>query len=145
MAHSSLSRRSEWWPGRLLADWFDWPSRTAWTEGEGMLRLEEYREEDTLVIRAEIPGIDPDKDVSISVRDRTLEIRAERREEETKRDKGIRRSEFRYGSFFRAVTLPEGAKEGDVKATYKDGILEVRVPCAPAFEAEARKVTVERG
>ena len=46
-----------------------------------------------------MPGIDPDKDVQIHLRDHTLEIRAERKEEETHEEKGTRRSEFRYGTY----------------------------------------------
>jgi HSP20 family protein len=147
MAESSIARRSERWPGRRMAewlDWLDWPTFPSLGEGERMLRIEEKREDDVLVIRAEMPGIDPAKDVDITVRDRMVEIRAERREEKTSEEKGTRRSEFRYGSFARTVPLPDEAKEGDVKATYKDGILEIRVPCAPAPHAEARRIAVER-
>jgi HSP20 family protein len=125
-------------------DWLDWPSFTAWREGERMIRIEELREGDALVIRAEMPGIDPDKDVEIKVRDHLLEIRAERREEESTVQKGTRRSEFRYGSFYRAVSLPVEAKEGDVHASYKDGVLEVRVPCAPVVEEAPQRIPVTR-
>jgi HSP20 family protein len=125
-------------------DWLDWPSIAAWREGERMIRIEERRDGDALVIRAEMPGIDPDKDVDIKVRDHMLEIRAERREEESTEEKGTRRSEFRYGSFYRAVPLPTEAKEGDVQATYKDGVLEIRVPCAPAAEETPQRVPVTR-
>jgi HSP20 family protein len=109
-----------------------------------MLRIEEYRDGDTLVVRSEMPGIDPDNDVEIDLRDHMLEIRAERREEKTEEDKGTRRSEFRYGSFFRAIPLPMEAKEGDVQATYKDGVLEVRVPCAPSFDEKPHRIPIAR-
>jgi HSP20 family protein len=147
-----MTRSSEWWPIRWLAEWPDWPSRVfdwpnlaALREGERILRIEEFQEGDTLVIRSEMPGIDPDKDVAIDVRDHTLEIRAERKEETTTEERGVRHSEFRYGDFFRAVPLPTEATERDVKASYKDGILEVRVPCAPAVEAAPHKIPVTRG
>ncbi len=154
MGESSMSRRSEWWPGRRMAEWFDWPVLAGWPdwpnlaalrEGEKMLRIEEYQEGDNLVIRSEMPGIDPDKDVEIDIRDHTLEIKAERKEETTKEEKGVRRSEFRYGSFFRAIPLPADAREGDIKASYKDGILEVRVPCAPMTQEAPQKIAVARG
>jgi HSP20 family protein len=131
------------WPS--LAGWFEWPTLAALREGEKMLRIEELREGDTLVIRAEMPGIDPDKDVEIDVRDQTLEIHAERKEEKTEEAEGMRRSEFRYGRFFRAVPLPSEAKAGDVSAQYKDGILEVRVPCAPQPEEAPKRIPVSRG
>ncbi len=90
-----------------------------------------------------MPGIDPDKDVQITVSDHTLHLRAERREETKTEDKGSYRSEFRYGTFSRTVQLPVGATEKDVKATYRDGILEVRIP-VDRRAAEARKVQVQR-
>jgi HSP20 family protein len=99
-----------------------WPG-----EGAGV-RVEEFREDGTLVVRAELAGIDPDKDVEISVSDHTLHIEAERHEEEKKEGRDYVRQEFRYGSFARDLPLPSGVGEADVKASYKDGILEVRVP-----------------
>jgi len=92
------------------------------------LRVEEFRENGSLVIRCEMPGIDPDEDVEITVRDQMLRIQAERQQEEETETASGYRSEFHYGSFGRVVPLPPGASEQDVKAKYKDGILEVRVP-----------------
>ena len=117
--------------------------RQAFGEGVGLPRVEEFTEGDLVVVRAEMPGIDPDKDVQITVSDHTLHLRAERRQESETEEKGGYRSEFHYGSFARTLTLPVGATDKDVKATYKDGILEVRIPL-DRKEAEARKVAVER-
>lgn len=142
MAETSVARKSEWWPGRRMADWLDWlehPMR----DFDRVMRIEETRDDDSLTIRAELPGIDPDKDVTITLHDHSLDIRAERREETTSEEKGTHRSEFTYGSFFRRIQLPVEAKEGDVKASYKDGILEVSVPCAPQ-QQEANRIPVER-
>jgi HSP20 family protein len=142
------ARPSDW--GDMFDRWFaDWP-RLRWPEmrrtfGEGMdlLRVEEFTEGDQVVVRAEMPGIDPDKDVHISVSDHTLELRAERRQETKTEEKGGYRSEFHYGSFARSLPLPIGATDKDVKATYKDGILEVRIP-VDRKEAEAKKVPIQR-
>jgi len=82
--------------------------------------------------------------VEITLVDHALRISAERRQSEEHRDKRGYRSEFRYGSFSRTVRLPAGATEKDVKATYKDGILEVRVPLDQS-SAESRKIPIERG
>ena len=137
-------------------DWFDrwaadWPRPRFWPDlrrvfGESSfepLRVEEFTEGDSLIVRAEMPGIDPDKDVQISVSDHTLHLRAERREESKTEEKGAYRSEFRYGSFARTVPLPVGATDKDVKATYKDGILEVRIPIDRG-EAESKKIPIQR-
>ena len=95
---------------------------------EELIRVDEFRENGTFVVRAELPGIDYEKDVELTVADGTLRIAAERREEETTEDKTYRRHELRYGSFSRVLPLPEGVTEADVKATYKDGIHEGRFP-----------------
>jgi HSP20 family protein len=111
----------------------------------GWLRVEEYVDERTLVIRAELPDIDPEKDVELSVTNGMLQIRAQREEKTEKKDKGAYRSEFRYGSFVRSVPLPEGVDESDVTATYKDGILEIRAPMATEEgEPPVRKIPISR-
>ena len=110
---------------------------------EDRMRVEEYTEDGTLVIRAEMPGIDPEKDVDISMSDGLLTIRAERREEKKTEERRGYRSEFHYGAFSRSMRLPAGATDKDVKASYKDGILEVRVPIDKE-QAAARKIPVEK-
>ena len=129
-----------------LPTWFRRPVML-WPEGlEDMLRVDEYLEDGTEVIRAEIAGIDPEKDVEITVAAGVLHIEAQRREEEKKEGKDFYRRELRYGSFSRDLRLPEGATEADVKASYKDGILEVRVPVpkAEADKAETKKIPVTK-
>ena len=107
-------------------------------EDDGLMRVENFTEGNEAVVRVEMAGIDPDKDVEISVTDHTLRVHAERREETKTEDKGSYRSEFRYGSFTRVVPFPAGATEKDVKATYKDGILEIRVPVDRASRRRPR-------
>ena len=93
------------------------------------------------MIRAEIPGIDPEKDVKVTVEDNTLVIAAERTEE--KSDKT--RSEFQYGSFRRAMTLPTGAKVDDIKASYADGILTVTIGIGAEAADQAQQIAIARG
>lgn len=114
-------------------------------DGSHVMRLEEYVDGDTCVIRAELPGIDPDSDVQIMVADGILRLQAERQqhEEETRPD-GYR-SEFRYGRLMRSVRLPEGTTDADVTATYRDGILEIRVPMpTAATPSEPKKIAITR-
>ena len=99
-----------------------------WREAEELIRVEELREDGTLVIRADLPGIDPDKDVELTVSDGMLHIEAERREEEKREEKGYLRHELRYGSLSRSLPLPEGVTEADITATYKAGVLETHIP-----------------
>jgi len=126
------------WPELLRRPVAWWPF-----DAEDVLRVDEFQEGDTHVVRAELPGIDPEKDVEITVEDGVLHLRAERRQEEEKEGKHWRRRELRYGSFSRTLPLPEGVRENDIKATYKDGILEVRAPLPSGGpKRQARKVPV---
>ena len=97
-----------------------------------MIRVEDEMKEGNYEVRAEIPGVDPDKDVDITVRDGVLTIKAER----TEKKESDGRSEFSYGSFIRSVTLPAGADEDAIKASYDKGILTVSVPVTEAKPAE---------
>jgi len=97
-----------------------------------LMRLEDEMTDGRYEVRAEIPGIDPAKDVDITVRDGQLTIKAERSEK--KEFDG--RSEFSYGSFIRTVSLPSGADEDDIKATYDKGILTVSVGISKTAPAE---------
>ena len=115
-----------------------------WRELEDLIRVEEYREDGTLVIRADLPGIDPDKDVELTVSDGMLNIHAERREEEKRKDEGYVRRELRYGVVSRSLPLPEGVTGDAIAAVYKDGVLEIRVPepkGEPAEKAEKIAIT----
>lgn len=144
---ASPAERSDW-----LARWFggEWPfprwmpevSR-AFGEGAQLPRLEEFVDGNEVVIRAELPGIDPDRDVEVTVSDHSLRLRAERRHETQVDGKDGYRSEFSYGLFERSIPLPAGVSEQDVKASYRDGILEVRVP-VDRQRAESKKVPIQR-
>ena len=147
-----LEKREAGAEREAMARWFDdswfprwWPDlwRSRVTERMQPMRVEEFEEDDALVVRAEMPGLDPEKDVEIDVTDETLRIRAERRQETRVEEKGGYRSEFRYGSFSRTLPLPAGSSRDDVMASYKDGILEVRVPIDRA-KVETRKIPVQR-
>jgi len=101
------------------------------------MHIEDFVEEGAYVVRAELPGLDAAKDIDVSATEGTLTITAQR--EETKKDQ--HRSEFRYGSFSRSVSLPPGADTSKISAEYKKGILEVRVPvAAPPSE---RKIQID--
>ncbi len=109
----------------------------------GWPRLEEFRDGDEQVIRAELPGIDPERDVELTVADGVLHISARREERSEQKDKESYRSEFRYGALMRSLALPPGVKEDDIKAAYRDGILEIRIPMGDEKSA-ATKVPISR-
>ncbi len=102
-----------------------------------MVHVDEFYDGDELVIRAELPGIDPDRDVELRIADGMLHIDAERRDEKESEERGYVRREMHYGKFSRSLPLPDGVTDTDVQATYKDGLLEVRLP-APRPEPAKR-------
>ena len=103
------------------------------------MRLEDVVEDGHYVVRAELPGIDPEKEVEVTVSNGILHIRAERREE----TEAKHRSEFYYGVFSRHVPLPEGADEDDVTATYDKGILEITVGLREKAKVTGRQIPVQ--
>jgi HSP20 family protein len=122
------------------------PFGMSWEPGDELIRVDEYRDGDTQVIRAEVPGIDPARDVELTVQDGMLTIRAERRVEEQTEDKGYTRHELRYGSMTRTLPLPDRADPADIRATYKDGLLEIRVPVpAVSTGGEPTRIDVTTG
>lgn len=102
------------------------------------MRVEEYREGNTLVIRADMPGIDPDKDVKVTLENSRLHIEAERREALEHRTREGYRSEIKYGAFSRDLTVPEGTQDKDILASYVDGVLQVRVTLPKSDEKPAQ-------
>jgi len=94
-----------------------------------------------VIVRAELAGIDPAKDLDISVHDGMLTIRGERRHEDRQDNDQYVRLERRYGAFERTLAIPEGVNAEDIQAQYRDGVLEVVIPGA-AQVASVRKVPV---
>jgi HSP20 family protein len=123
-----------------LVDWLEspWAGPPQFTAAQSF-RVEEIARDSLYVIRAELPGLDPEKDIEVTVEGRTLTIHAERRQE----DSGPHRSEFRYGSLTRLVRLPDNVDAKDVTARYEKGLLEVSIPVRDAKPAGTR-VAIEK-
>lgn len=128
----------------MLPDLFDW-AESPWGAmlpfaSARTFRLEDFAEDGKQVIRAELPGLNPEKDIEVTLDGDVLTITAERREEH----KEGRRSEFRYGSLSRSVRLPGHPVAADVIAKYDKGILEVTVPVAKT-EPGSHHIEVKAG
>ena len=92
--------------------------------------------DDALHLKLEVPGMEA-KDLDIQVTADSVSISGERKSETKSEDKGVTRSEFRYGKFSRVIPLPARIQNINVTAEYKDGILNLTLPIA---EAEKNKV-----
>ncbi len=125
---SALTRRD----GALseLFEWLEPPYALLRPFVGQTMRTEEGVENGRYVVRAEIPGIDPEKQAEVTVAKGILTIHADRQETVAKHH-----SEFRYGSFTRHVALPASADETDIEASYDRGILEVSVGLKAKDEA----------
>ena len=121
----------------------------AWLEGPFLaprpvaaqaMRMEEHMADGRYVVQAELPGVDPAKDMEVSVAQGILTIRAERHEDM----QAQHRSEFRYGTFTRHIALPVTADAADIKATYHWGLLHVSIGLHDAGDGKAgRRIPVQ--
>ncbi len=100
-----------------------------------------FQRGDNLIVRADLPGLKKE-DVDIEVNDGVLTIRGEREDKSENEQEGFYRSERSYGSFFRAIPLPEGASAENAQATFNDGVLEVTIP-TPKAQAKGKKVEIK--
>ncbi|MET9886152.1 Hsp20/alpha crystallin family protein [Streptomyces sp. NPDC006430] len=142
MSGSQMERRRSRFPD--FRDWFgtEFPGFPGWRPfaDTHTIAIEVSSEGGQYTLRAELPGMDPDKDIRIEVEGDTLTVSAEHTESTEEKD----HSEFRYGSFRRMVRLPARIVPEDVQAEYHDGILTVRVPMQPEAEGAVRSIPVKR-
>ena len=111
------------------------------------IKIEQCSDAGSMVVRAELPGVDPEKDVRVEVLDGSLVISAQKTESEEKNSPHFHRSEFRYGSLTRSIPVPKGVDESNISATYRDGVLEVRMalPKVGVSEDSTHRIEVKRG
>lgn len=113
------------------------PQAVAWAP-----EIDVFEKDHRLVTKVDLPGMKKD-DVKVEVSDGYLTISGERKSEAEDTKDNVYRCEREYGSFYRAVPMPEGVKIDDVKATFADGVLEVSVPLPVKAETKAHKVEIQ--
>jgi HSP20 family protein len=123
---------------------FRWPSawRRAAPETGWFPDIDIFEKDNRLVTKIDLPGMKKE-DVKVEVTDGQLAISGERKHEAEEKGEEFYCCEREYGSFYRTVPLPEGAKIDDMKATFTDGVLEVSVPLPARPEAKMRKVEIQ--
>ncbi|MBI3781831.1 MAG: Hsp20/alpha crystallin family protein [Deltaproteobacteria bacterium] len=99
-------------------------------------------EKDHVVVKAELPGMSKD-DIEVNLTDSTLTIKGEKKREKEVKEENRYWSEREYGSIFRSIDLPAEVKLDDVKATFKDGVLEIRLAKTEHAKRKAVKVQVQ--
>lgn len=130
---SLQSEMSRWMNGML-----DGPGRVtqSWVPA-----LDVWETPTEVVYGFDLPGI-PEESITIEVKDDTLSISAERTKTEETSEDGFYRFERRYGTFARAVGLPQGIDQDQIAARYENGVLEIRVP--KPEEQKPRKIELSR-
>ncbi|MHB1224019.1 MAG: Hsp20/alpha crystallin family protein [Gemmatimonadaceae bacterium] len=109
--------------------------------GAWMPQIETLERDDSLVLRADLPGIDRN-DIHVDLEEGILTLSGERRQQHEERHEGVYRSERSYGSFYRAIPLPDGVEEDRIAATYENGVLEVVIPLPEQKAQRARKIEI---
>ncbi len=110
--------------------------------GAWVPRIEAGHKGDRFVVRADLPGLKKE-DVNVELSDDAITIRGERREEHQEEREGYWRTEREYGQFHRTVPLPDGVIAESADATFKDGVLEISMTCAPAEANRGRRLEIK--
>ncbi|MGE5819045.1 MAG: Hsp20/alpha crystallin family protein [Deltaproteobacteria bacterium] len=126
-------RMRPWWPERWLIS----------PDSEVVApNVDVYEEKDDIVVKAELPGMEKN-DIEVNIQDSQLTLKGEKKKEEKIEQKDYYRCERSYGAFFRSVELPQDVQADKVKASFKNGILEVRLPKSEEAKAKEIKIKVE--
>lgn len=143
---------AKWEPLREIEDIFDryarafsWPLKRGqelMTTGEWSPRVDISENDMEFIIQAEIPDVKKE-DVKVTVDQGVVTIEGERKKEKEDKGKKFHRVERHYGSFVRSFTLPENIDETNVKASYKDGMLNLRIPKTQEKKPKAIEIKVE--
>jgi HSP20 family protein len=105
-------------------------------------RLEIKDADGRFLVRAELPGMSK-QDIDVQVTNDMLTIRGERKQDKEERREGYHYNECSYGSFFRAIPLPEGVDSSRATAEYRNGMLEVSMPSPKRVQAQPRQIEVQ--
>jgi HSP20 family protein len=104
-------------------------------------QIEAFQDQDKFIVRAELPGLNKD-DVEVSITDDAITLQGQRKQERNEQREGFYHSERSYGTFYRSIPLPEGAIADSAQATFRDGMLEVRVQAPPHEVTRSRKIEI---
>lgn len=102
-----------------------------------------YEDAQKVVLKLEVPGIE-EKDLDIRVENHTLTVKGERKFEAEEKEQNFHRIERRYGSFFRAFTLPSTVDTENVAASYNAGVLKLELKKKPEAQPKQIKINIEK-
>ena len=105
-------------------------------------RIEAFQNDSRFVVRAELPGLKKE-DVNVNITDQAIILEGQRKSEQEENREGFYHSERSYGSFYRAIPLPEGTITDSAEARFKDGVLEVTLQAPPSDVRRGRKLEIK--
>jgi HSP20 family protein len=132
----------EFWRRPFLSLWDherSWPGRMLSIQ---MPALDVYEEKDEVVVKAELPGLSKE-DLDVTLTESTLTLKGEKKKEEEVKEKNFYRSERSSGSFVRTIDLPSEVKTDQTKASFKNGVLEIRLPKTEDAKRKVTKVKID--
>lgn len=118
------------------------PRRRSEERGEWLPSLDVSETKNELVVKAEVPGMDP-KQIDISLSDGVLTIKGEKKQEKEEKEANYHLVERSYGAFVRSVRLPKEVQSDKINASYKDGILKIALPKSEEAKKKEIKIKVE--
>jgi HSP20 family protein len=129
---------------RVFANAWSGPSLLGdtWTTRDVVPRLDLTEDDKAFNVTVELPGMD-EKDVAVSVADRVLTIRGEKKEEKEKKDKEVYRRERAYGSFRRVMELPADVDADKIEASFRKGVLTITLPKTKEAQAKVKQIPVK--
>ena len=107
-----------------------------------MPAVDVYEEKDEVIVKAELPGLSKE-DLDVTLTESTLTLKGEKKKEEEVKEKNFYRSERSSGSFVRTIDLPSEVKTDQTKTSFKNGVLEVRLPKTEDAKKKVTKVKID--
>ncbi len=134
---------------RLFDDFFSDFGLQPWKEWAGLdggfyPRVDVAETDKEITVTAELPGMEQ-KDIEISLADGLLTLKWEKKQSSEEQKEGYYHAERSFGAFSRSLAIPVEIEENKIEATYKDGVLKIRLPKAESQKARAKKIEVKAG
>ena len=113
-----------------------------WPWGSGEAKSDMVETDKAIEVSLELPGMEM-KDIEVTVNDDMLTVKGEKKIERQEEKKGYYLSERSYGAIYRTIPLPPGVDGEKAQASFKNGVLTIKLPQTPEAQAKVRKIAVK--
>jgi len=114
----------------------------SWAGGEVVPQLDVSEDEKAFSVKVELPGMD-EKDVNVTLSDRVLTIRGEKKEDKETKEKDYYRRERSYGTFRRGIELPAAVDAAKIEASFKKGVLTIQLPKTKEVQEKVKHIDIK--